>query len=76
MTFVIEPQLARLSRDLPSGASWVYEPKWDGFRGLLARLPQGPMLLSRRSRSLGGHYPELLDMCTSLPADTVLDLRR
>ena len=73
MAFDIEPQLARLSRDLPSGASWVYEPKWDGFRGLLARLPQGPMLLSRRSRSLGGHYPELLDMCTSLPADTVLD---
>jgi ATP-dependent DNA ligase len=73
MAFDIEPQLARLSRDLPSGTSWVYEPKWDGFRGLLAHLPQGPVLLSRRSRPLGWHYPELLDRCLRLPADTVLD---
>jgi ATP-dependent DNA ligase len=73
MAFDIEPQLARLSRTLPSGANWVYEPKWDGFRGLLAHLPQGPQLLSRRRRPFGGHYPELLDICRRLPPDTVLD---
>ena len=29
---------ARSADRLPTGKMWVYEPKWDGFRCLLARL--------------------------------------
>jgi ATP-dependent DNA ligase len=58
---------------LPGGRGWLYEPKWDGFRGLLANLPAGIQLLSRRSRPLGRHYPELLDPALRLPPDTVID---
>jgi ATP-dependent DNA ligase len=40
--------LAQLQPRLPAGAGWRYEPKLDGFRGLLWR-PQGTTarLLSR-----------------------------
>jgi ATP-dependent DNA ligase len=73
MRFDVEPQLAKLSHRLPRGRGWLYEPKWDGFRGLLAHLPAGVQLLSRRSRPLGRHYPELLDLGRHLPQDTVVD---
>jgi ATP-dependent DNA ligase len=73
MRFDVEPQLAKLSHRLPGGRGWLYEPKWDGFRGLLAHLPSGVQLLSRRSRPLGRHYPELLDLARGLPPDTVID---
>jgi hypothetical protein len=32
--------LARLERRLLSGEFWRYEPKFDGFRGLLRRAPK------------------------------------
>jgi len=69
----LEPQLSQLSRHLPSGEGWVYEPKWDGFRGMLARLSAGTRLFSRRLRDLGPHYPELLELGPRLPPDSVLD---
>ena len=35
--FPLEPMLCRLEDELPVRGEWVYEPKWDGFRGLLAK---------------------------------------
>jgi ATP-dependent DNA ligase len=29
--------LAKLVDSLPSGDSWIFEPKWDGFRVLVFR---------------------------------------
>jgi ATP-dependent DNA ligase len=31
----VEPMLAQLRREMPSGGGWLYEPKWDGFRTLV-----------------------------------------
>ena len=31
----IPPQLAKSAKELPDGDSWVYEPKWDGFRTIV-----------------------------------------
>jgi ATP-dependent DNA ligase len=69
----LEPQLSKLSRHLPAGPGWVYEPKWDGFRALVAHLPGGVQLLSRRGRQLGQHYPELVELGPRLPVGSVLD---
>ena len=33
------PMEAELVRELPEGDGWQYEPKWDGFRGLLENAP-------------------------------------
>jgi ATP-dependent DNA ligase len=53
------PQLARSAKALPSGARWVYEPKWDGFR-CIAFVDGGEVeLQSRNGRSLTRYFPEL-----------------
>ncbi len=53
------PQLAKTARGLPTGAGWVYEPKWDGFRAL-AFVEGGEVeLQSRNGRPLTRYFPEL-----------------
>ncbi|HSV22391.1 MAG TPA: ATP-dependent DNA ligase, partial [Xanthobacteraceae bacterium] len=31
------PMLAKRASELPVGGTWIYEPKWDGFRALVFR---------------------------------------
>jgi ATP-dependent DNA ligase len=53
------PQLARPSKALPTGAGWVYEPKWDGFR-TLAFVDGGDVYLqSRNGKAMRRYFPEL-----------------
>src|ERR1044072_1775523 len=53
------PMEAELVRELPEGGGWQFEPKWDGFRGVLENL-RGPVALWRRNaRPLLRHFPEL-----------------
>ena len=65
--------LAQLQSQLPSGDGWRYEPKLDGFRGLLQRDSGTARLLSRNGRDLGPWFPELLHAARALPANTVVD---
>src|SRR5438094_311395 len=68
------PMLAQLDTRLPTGRSWRYEPKLDGFRGLLwRRSPSHVQLLSRNSRDLAPWFPELSQAAESLPQNTLLD---
>jgi ATP-dependent DNA ligase len=67
------PMLARLESSLPRGGEWRYEPKLDGFRGLLWRSATGQVrLLSRNLKDLSLSFPELMRTGDSLPQDTVL----
>src|SRR5262245_28076992 len=66
--------LAPLESRLPSGRYWRYEPKLDGFRGLLWHRSSGQtQLLSRNTRDLGQWFPELTRAARSLPPDTLVD---
>jgi ATP-dependent DNA ligase len=66
--------LARLEPVLPRGPQWRYEPKLDGFRGLLWHSRTGVVhLQSRNLKDLGTSFPELVRAGTALPADTVID---
>src|SRR5579872_4768499 len=66
--------LAQLQPRLPVGQAWRYEPKLDGFRGLLwHRSASRFELLSRNRRDLGPWFPELLQAAQSLPVGTLLD---
>jgi ATP-dependent DNA ligase len=59
---------------LPAGSGWIYEPKWDGYRGLLVTSPTGKgSVWSRNGKDLGRYFPELIDLARRLPRDTVLD---
>jgi len=52
--------LATLRRELPTGAEWRYEPKWDGFRALIERDADAVEIWSRNGRPLGRYFPELV----------------
>ncbi|HZB36164.1 MAG TPA: ATP-dependent DNA ligase [Gaiellaceae bacterium] len=69
----VAPMLARLERRLPADG-YLYEPKWDGFRGLAFRAGQELDLRSRNQRPLARYFPELVEALLAVPTETfVLD---
>jgi ATP-dependent DNA ligase len=67
------PMEAELVRELPDGAGWQYEPKWDGFRGLLENGTGELRLWSRNARPLLRYFPELRPFEKLLPPASALD---
>jgi ATP-dependent DNA ligase len=67
------PMEAELVRELPDGGEWQYEPKWDGFRGLLENLSGELKLWSRNARPLLRYFPELAPLGKALPPRSALD---
>src|SRR5919197_827366 len=67
------PMEAELVDELPSSGAWQYEPKWDGFRGVLENLGGGLRLWSRNARPLLRYFPELEEVGARLPAESALD---
>ncbi len=68
------PMLAKAVSELPDGAGWIYEPKWDGFRALVFRDGTEVFLQSRDARPLARYYPELIaPLVEQLPQRCVLD---
>jgi len=63
---------AELVDELPRG-EWQYEPKWDGFRGILENLGGGLRLWSRNARPLLRYFPELEEVGAVLPPESALD---
>jgi ATP-dependent DNA ligase len=64
---------AELVRELPEGGGWQYEPKWDGFRGVLENVRGDLALWSRNGRPLLRYFPELAPLGELLPARSALD---
>jgi ATP-dependent DNA ligase len=67
------PMEAELVRELPPADGWQYEPKWDGFRGLLENGTGELRLWSRNARPLLRYFPELEPLARLLPARSALD---
>jgi ATP-dependent DNA ligase len=67
------PMEAELVRELPEGDEWQYEPKWDGFRGLLENGSGELRLWSRNARPLLRYFPELRSLEELLPPLSALD---
>src|SRR5713101_5781842 len=68
------PMLAKRVGELPAGGSWIFEPKWDGFRALVFRDRDEILIQSRDEKSLNRYFPELLGPLQSqLPDRCVLD---
>jgi ATP-dependent DNA ligase len=64
---------AQLVRSLPEGDGWQYEPKWDGFRGVLENDGGELALWSRNERPLLRYFPELRPLGELLPPHSALD---
>src|SRR5262245_2056499 len=70
----IEPMLAKLAEELPPEGSFLYEPKWDGFRAVVFRGGSDVYIQSRDLRPLGRYFPELHDaLIEKLPDGCVID---
>ena len=70
----ILPMLAKRVDHLPTGKTWIFEPKWDGFRALIFRDRDEIQIQSRDEKPLNRYFPELLEpLLTQLPARCVLD---
>jgi len=66
--------LSKRIDQLPAGRTWIFEPKWDGFRALIFRDGDEILIQSRDEKSLNRYFPELLDpIRAQLPARCVLD---
>jgi ATP-dependent DNA ligase len=63
---------AELVDELPRG-EWQYEPKWDGFRGVLENDSGELALWSRNGRPLLRYFPELRPLGDLLPPHSALD---
>jgi ATP-dependent DNA ligase len=64
---------AELVEELPSADGWQYEPKWDGFRGVLENDGGELCLWSRNGRPLLRYFPELAPLGERLPPHSALD---
>lgn len=68
------PMEAKPVPEIPRGAGWAYEPKWDGFRCVAFRHAGQVVLQSKAGQSLTRYFPEVVEMLARLrPARFVLD---
>src|SRR5215831_11788974 len=66
--------LAKRVAEVPTEGSWIFEPKWDGFRALVFRDGEEILIQSRDEKPLNRYFPELIERLKSqLPARCVLD---
>lgn len=63
---------AQLVDELPVG-DWQYEPKWDGFRGVVENDGGELAVWSRNGRPLLRYFPELAPLGEKLPPHSALD---
>jgi ATP-dependent DNA ligase len=67
------PMEAQHVAELPQPDGWQYEPKWDGFRGVLENDGGDLGLWSRNGRPLLRYFPELAPLGELLPPSSALD---
>jgi ATP-dependent DNA ligase len=69
----VEPMLSKAIDAIPQG-SYIFEPKWDGFRSIVFRDGDEVEIGSRNERPMTRYFPELVDAVRSeLPERCVID---
>lgn len=70
MPATIAPQLATLVRTPPTGAGWVHEVKYDGYR-MLCRIEGGDVrIISRNGKEWTGDFPGIAATVAKLPVES------
>jgi ATP-dependent DNA ligase len=66
--------LARAAPEIPREGSWLYEPKWDGFRAIVFREGDRVHIASRNALALERYFPELIEpLKAALPERAIVD---
>jgi len=63
----LPPMEARLVEQVPTGAEWQYEPKWDGFRCIAFRDGRKIYLQSKAGQPLARYFPDIVGALAGLP---------
>jgi ATP-dependent DNA ligase len=70
----VSPMLAKAAKDLPPSGTFLYEPKWDGFRCIIFKSGDEVELGSRNERPLTRYFPEVVAAAReTLPPRCVVD---
>jgi hypothetical protein len=70
----ISPMLLQPTRTLPRGKRWLYELKFDGYRGVAVKEGSRVRLWSRNNIDLSRRFPRIVAAVAALPcANVVLD---
>ena len=64
----LPPMEARSTDQIPADGTWLYEPKWDGFRCLVFRDHSTIELQSKSSKSLTRYFPDVVEAVGSIRA--------
>src|SRR6267154_312407 len=62
------PMEALPVKEIPTGAGWQYEPKWDGFRCIAFRDGDKVELQSKSGQPLARYFPEVVASLLKLKA--------
>ncbi|MGS0929604.1 DNA ligase D [Bacillus safensis] len=62
----MKPMRLTPAHDIPAGADWVYELKYDGFRAIFVWEEDEIRLESRTGKQLNEQFPEVMDQCEQL----------
>jgi len=68
----LTPMLATRAEQVPVGAGWAYEAKWDGIRALVLVREGTLTITSRLGNDLSGRYPELAGLVDATGGHDVL----
>jgi hypothetical protein len=63
---------ARSVDEIPQGPEWQYEPKWDGFRCILARDAGDVSMFSKSGQDLKRYFPEIVAAALDLNAKSFI----
>ena len=74
----IQPMLAKAAKTIPApdavDGGYAYEPKWDGFRGIILRDGDEIEIASRGAKPLTRYFPELVaEIAEHLPTRCAID---
>ncbi len=64
----VPPMEAKSIAEIPVGAEWQYEPKWDGFRCIAFRDGDEVYLQSKAGQPLARYFPDIVEELARLPA--------
>jgi ATP-dependent DNA ligase len=64
----LPPMESRSADEIPGGAGWQYEPKWDGFRCIAFRDGDKVYLQSKAGQPLARYFPDVVEALRKLSA--------
>ncbi len=69
----IEPVLATLTAKAFNDPDWIFEIKWDGYRGLVKKDGSAVALTSRNNKDMTDFFPTIREAALSIPHDFIVD---